>query len=247
MTLTAATLLLVSGCERKEQDVPQPTHPTYTVDVDLAVVFMYGSHEYEIGSEYTDDLGVHFKIDRFKFLLSNSYIVDDAGVTLGTYPGKVLSVDASLGMNTFSLGPLTASHAHFVHWVLGLDPAANHVAPAEAAAPLDQADLRCGPDASDGYRFLELEGRWDSSGDGAIGNDDATFAYRVCGDPWARPASSRIHGDLPPGGMMLVPVRVDMKVLLNGVDLTTAPGLITDGPVIETMMTNLVAALATDH
>lgn len=227
--------------------MPTPAHPTYTVDVDLAVVFMYGSHEYEIESEYTNAAEVTFKIDKFRFLLSDSYIVDDYGVTLGTYPGKVLLVDAASGTNFFSLGPLTASHAHYVHWLLGLDPATDHQEPASAPAPLNDLTMRCGPDAADGYRFLELEGRWDSNGDGVIGAEDQTFAFHACGDAAARPASSRIHGDLPASGAMLVPVRVDVRELLQGVDLTAHAETVTNGPVIEQLLSNLVVAIATTH
>ncbi len=223
------------------------THPVRTVEVDLAVVFMYGSHEYELASEYTDASDVNFKIDKFRFLLSDGYIVDDYGATLGTYPDKVLAVDAAAGTNYFTLGSLTASHAHYVHWVLGLGTAVNHQDPALAPAPLDDATLRCGPDAAAGYRFLELEGRWDSNGDGVVDDTDQTFAFHACGDAAARPASSRIHGDLPESGNMLVPIRVDMRELLQDIDLTAPGGVVTDGPVIERLMSNLVVAIATTH
>ena len=237
---------LFSACERELQDMPE-THPVRTVDVDLAVVFMYGSHEYELASEYTNAQEVNFKIDRFRFLLSDSYIQDDHGATIGTYPEEVLLVDAALGMNTFRLGSLTASHAHFIHWVLGLGPAANHQDPSLANPPLDDASMRCGPSAAEGFRFLELEGRWDSDGSGVIDGSDQSFAFHACGDAAARPASSRIHGDLPATGSLLVPVRVDMRELLEGIDLTNTTGVVTEGPMIDQLLSNLVVALATTH
>lgn len=242
-----AALFLLVGCKEEEKIPPAGEgHPTVTVDLQLAVVFLHGAHEYELASTYTDPSGVVFKLDRLRFLLSKTYVIDDDGSLLGSYPDNVLLVDAALGMNTFDLGNLTARHAHEVHWTLGLDPQQNHGDPTGAQPPLNDAALRCGPTAADGYRFLEIEGRWDSNANGEIDAADAVFAYHACGDALARPAASRIHGDLPTdGSAMLVPVRVDVKQLLQGVDVSASATA--DAALNDLLMSNLVTSLATEH
>lgn len=224
---------------------PAPSEPLHTVDLAFTVIFLHGAHEYELASVYTDPLGTLFKLDTLRFILSNTYVVDDDGSTLGTFPDDVIVVDASAGADTFSLGPLTAHHVHWMYWTVGLTAAQNQQNPLTASAPLNDATLRCGPSASDGYHFLEIEGRWDSDASGDIGPTDATFTYHVCGDALARAASSRIHGDIPESGAMVVPVRVDVEQLLEGVDVANNP--IADATLVEHLMANLVTALETEH
>lgn len=246
--LVPVVVLLATGmvaCKEEEKVPPDPVVPLHTVDLALTVVFMHGAHEYEIASVYTDPMGTLFKLDTLRFMLSNTYVVDDDGTTLGTFPDDVIVVDASLGSDTFALGSLTAHHVHWMYWTVGLTAAQNQQNPATASAPLDDITLRCGPSASDGYRFLEIKGRWDSDASGDIGTADATFTYHVCGDALARAASSRVHGDIPDSGAMVVPVRVDVEQLLEGVDVANSP--IADAALTELLMANLVTALETEH
>ena len=239
-----ATSVLVS-CKQEEEVPPAPSEPLHTVDLAFTVIYLHGAHEYELASVYTDPFGTLFKLDKLRFILSNTYVVDDDGTTLGTFPDDVIVVDASAGTDTFTLGSLTAHHVHWMYWTVGLGSAQNQQDPLTAAAPLNDATLRCGPAASDGYRFLEIEGRWDSDASGDIGPADATFTYHVCGDALARAASSRIHGDIPDSGAMVVPVRVDVEQLLDGVDVANNP--VADATLVEHLMANLVTALETEH
>ncbi|MEO8590327.1 MAG: MbnP family protein [Flavobacteriales bacterium] len=234
-----------AGCKQEEQQPPAVVEPVRTVDLQMAVVFLHGAHEYELASTYTNAFGTLFKLDTLRFLLSDTYVVDDDGETLGTYPDHVIAVDAAAGTDTFAVGSLTASHVHWMYWTVGLATALNQQDPGSASPPLNDASLRCGPASSDGYRFVEVEGRWDSDASGDIGPADAVFAYRVCGTGYARPASSRIHGDLPESGAMVVPVRVDIEQLIEGLDMANHPTA--DATLSELLITNLVTALETEH
>lgn len=244
LTLVAGAITL-AACKQEEDVPPDPSEHEHTVDMELTVVFLHGAHEYEIASTYTNAFGTLFKLDALRFILSNTYVVDDDGTTLGTFPDDVVVVDASAGVDTFSLGSLTASHVHWMYWTVGLSGTQNHQHPASALPPLNDATLRCGPLANDGYHFLEVEGRWDSDGSGDIEATDAVFTYHICGNSFARPASSRIHGDLPESGAMVVPVRVDIEQLIEGVDF--ANNVTADATLQELLMANLVTALETEH
>lgn len=241
-----AGALSLAGCKQEEEVPPAPHEEhEHTVDMEFMVIFLHGAHEYEIASTYTNEFGTLFKLDDVRFILSNTYVVDDDGTTLGTFPDDVVAVDASAGVDTFSLGSLTASHVHWMYWTVGLSGTQNNQDPAGAQPPLNDATLRCGPLANDGYHFLEVEGRWDSDASGDIEPTDAVFTYHICGNSYARPASSRIHGDLPESGAMVVPVRVDIEQLIEGVDI--ANNATADATLQELLMANLVTALETEH
>ena len=47
------------------------------MDLRIAFQFNHGTHDYELASEYTDDFGHVFKLDRIRFLLSDLDVVDD--------------------------------------------------------------------------------------------------------------------------------------------------------------------------
>ncbi|MEO8589682.1 MAG: hypothetical protein ABI432_09960, partial [Flavobacteriales bacterium] len=126
--IVALLLVLVTavGCKQEEKQPPSLTGPVHTVDLRMAMVFLHGAHEYELASTYINEFGTLFKLDTLRFVLSNTIVTDDDGSTVGSFPGRVLLVDASQGIDTFALGSLAAVHIHLMSWTLGLGTTTNH-------------------------------------------------------------------------------------------------------------------------
>ena len=82
---------------KQDEEVP-PEHPpveVHTVDLRLKFVFKYGTHDYELASEYTDVTGRLYRFDHIKFLLSDLDVINDEGDVLAQYPGVNLLVSAA--------------------------------------------------------------------------------------------------------------------------------------------------------
>lgn len=243
LALLSGTLAL-SACEREEPAPPQdPVHEVHTVDLRLRFVFTYGTHGFELASEFTDDFGHLYKLDRIRFLLSGLDVIDDGTNVLANYPDVQLLVDASQP-NDFALGTLTASHAHQIRFTLGLNDALNQQEPATSAAPLNDADMYWGP--GQGYWFLVLEGRHDSDNNGTVDGTDAPFTYRCGTAALGRSGWALMHVELPDGGDLTIETPVDVERLMGGVDVSTALAL-GDTPLNVQLMDSLSANFHEAH
>lgn len=212
-------LIVVAGtaCKQEEETPPGAgTIQVHTVDLRLKFVFKYGTHDYELASEYTDVTGRLFKLDRIKFLLSDLDVVNDNNVVLAEYPTVNLLVDAQNATNDFALGTLTAGHVHQIRFNIGLDPALNNTNPAGAASPLDDTTMHWGVGADEGYWFLILEGQVDTDDNGVL---DTGFSMRCGTDGLLRSGWAIMHALLPDGGTHTVETVVDVERLIGGVNV----------------------------
>lgn len=238
-----------SGCKR-EAEVP-PDHSghgeVHTVDLRLALVFKYGTHSYELASEYTDHLGHLYKIDRLRFLLSDLYVIDDGSNVLATYPGLQLMVDAAQPTNDFALGTLTAAHAHQIRFAMGLNDPLNHADPDTCAAPLNDTTMHWGMGANEGFWFLTVEGRVDSDNSGAIDANDAPFTYRCGTDALVRNGWAIMHIEIPDGGTLTIEAPVDVERLMDGVDVLGNAAALGDTPLNVQLMDSLSAIFHEAH
>lgn len=218
-----ALLLLstaLAGCKRdKEEEVAPTGDEVHTVDLRLKFVFQYGTHDYEIGSEYTDAAGRIYRLDTVRFLLSNLHVIDDELNVLANYPDVNLLVDAASPANDFALGVLTAAHAHQIRFNIGLDPALNNTDPGTAAAPLNDPAMYWGSGADEGYWFLVLEGVVDSDNNGVLESTDSSFSYRCGTDALMRSGWARMHTALPDGGSFTIETDVDVEQLMAPLDI----------------------------
>src|SRR5690348_9030671 len=112
--LLALIAFALTGCDHEVVE-PEHDHDVHTVDLRLKFVFKYGTHDYELASEYEDHLGHLFKLDTLRFLLSGLDAIDDGSQVLATYPDVRLLVDAA-NSNDFALGQLTAAHGHQIRF-----------------------------------------------------------------------------------------------------------------------------------
>jgi hypothetical protein len=153
--IPAALLVLLTACEQEPvpPEVPDDDHhgEVHTVDLRLKFVFQYGTHGFELGSEYTDAVGRLYKLEALRFFLTGLHVIDDDGSTLADYPDVNLLLDAANAENDFAIGPLTAAHVHQAKFHIGLPSVLNDGDPATAPAPLNEAGMHWGMGAEEGY------------------------------------------------------------------------------------------------
>lgn len=236
-------IIAFSGCKR---DKVEPDEKR-TVDLRLKFVFTYGTHAYELGSEYTDATGRLYRVDDLRFLLSGFDVIDDDGTVLADYGDLVLLVDAANSGGGHSLGRLTASHAHQTRFNIGLPPALNNSDPATATAPLNDATIHWGMGADEGYWFCMLQGRMDTDNNGSLDDADGTFSYRCGTDVLMRSGWAVMHTALPDGGTFTVEAPVDVERLVAHLDLGTAPEAIGGTVLNVQLMDSLAACFSESH
>lgn len=243
LLLLPLTMLL--AC-KQEEEVPPAHDPgeVHSVDLRLKFVFMYGTHSYELASEYTDASGRIYKLDRIRFLLTDLDVVNDFGTVLATYPDVNLLVDASNVSNDFAIGPLTAGHVHQIQFNIGLDPALNNTDPTNAAPPLNDTGMHWGMGADEGYWFLVLEGQVDSNDDGVL---DTTFSMRCGTDALLRAGWAVMHTELPDGGTHTVEAAVDVERLMAPLDIMNNLNAWGDEAVNIQLMDSLAANFQESH
>ena len=245
---TLALSLFLEGCKRDTvEPAPHDHDMVHTVDLRLAFVFKYGTHSYELASEYTDHLGHLYKLDRLRFLLSDMDVVDDGSVVLATYPGLQLLVDAAQPSNNFALGTLTAAHAHKIRFTMGLNDPLNQADPDTCAAPLNDTSMHWGLGADEGFWFLVLEGRVDSDNSGTIDAADAPFTYRCGTDALVRNGWAVMHIEIPDGGTLTIETAVDVERLMGGVDVLGNASALGGAPLNVQLMDSLSANFHEAH
>lgn len=241
-----ACAVWLAACQHDAGDLIAPQASVYTVEQHLAVDLRYGSHTYDISSDYTDAFGTVFKIDTFRVLLSGVHAVNDDGDVLADYPSAYLLVDAAAASNDFTLGELTSDHLHEIRFSIGLVPSMNHTPPSEAPPPMSTGAMFSGSTAT-GYCLLVIAGRVDSNGDGAIDNTDQPFSYHCAGDDLFCTSAASVHANLPEGGVLVAWLPVDMEILLDDIDFLNTPSASGNGPFQAQLMEQLMNALEQEH
>ena len=252
-TLRLLTVLLIpamfAGCTKDEGDPPAEHgyDEVHTVDLRLAFVFKYGTHGYELASEYVDQQGHLYKLDQVRFLLSDLHVVNDEMEVLSAYPNVRLLVDAAQPLNDFSLGSLTASHAHKINFAMGLGAPLNQADPDTCAAPMNDPNMHWGLAPNEGFWFMMLEGRWDSDNSGSVDATDASFSYRCGTATLLRNGWAIMHMELPDGGTLTITAAVDVERLMGGVDVSTNATAHGDTPLNVQLMDSLSANFQEAH
>jgi len=240
-------IMLLPGCKKEETPSAHAHEEVHTVDLRLKFVFTYGTHSYEIGSEYTDVAGRIYRLEQIRFLLSDLDVVNDDLEVLATYPAVNLLVDASNPSNDFAIGSLTAGHLHQIRYNIGLAPALNAADPSTAAAPLDDASMHWGMGAGQGYWFLVLEGQVDSDNSGTLDGSDSDFFIRCGTDGLLRSGWAMMHTEVPDGGTHTVETEVDVEKLMATVDVMNNLTAMGNQPINVQLMDSLAANFHESH
>ena len=197
---------------------------------------------YNLSDQLEDAQGRKVRFDKVRFLVSNIRILNLDGTLRKAFPGLVLSVDRSTGVNnTFQLGLMEEGMVGRVVFDLGLDDASNALTPTDhGQPPLNDQTLYAG--SPWGFKFLELTGRWDSDNNNVVTAADAPVSYVTAGTSMRR--ARDLYVDLMHGQTGLtIPVRVRMDGIMNGISCSASPNTLGDGGVNVQLMNNLQAAV----
>jgi hypothetical protein len=134
--------------------------------------------------------------------------------------GKYLLVTPEAGMQEVTTVP--AGHYHMVNFFVGVDPAINSQSEddftsRDADDPLAIQFPAMHWNWNSGYRFLRIDGKVDTDGDGTM---DDTMAFHLGTDNMLQNVSLTAHKDVEDGSNMFH-MEFDLAKLFEGVDLST--------------------------
>lgn len=164
---------------------------------------------YNIG---TDDASVIF--DVAQFYISNLRLIDDAGIE--TAIGDHYLID--LSNNKIDLTDLEEATYKTIKFNVGVDPSVNHNDPSEVgdgeALGPQNPSMNWGWQA--GYRFLRIDGKWDSDGNGIIQSDiDEDFQLHIGNDAYYREVEIPYEFEALGSENTALTLNVDIAVLFD--------------------------------
>ncbi|MBL7940986.1 MAG: hypothetical protein JNL43_16635 [Flavobacteriales bacterium] len=241
--LTLCTALGMLGC-KKEDDDPGPAATATTEQVIVKAYFLprEGNDSFIFGSSYIPDgAGRDAIITRMRFLITDLRLTDASANPIRTFPGKVILWDSNDPTAQITLGTVDAGSFGGIAMTLGLDDANNALAPGDfMEPPLSDQTLYAG--AGNGYRFYQLEGRTDANSDGIVSASDPTFSY-TCITSAMRRSDQIYYASEVAGAMSTVNIGLDVRGLLNGVDVVADLSEVGAGALNAQLMSNLQTAI----
>ena len=146
------------------------------------------------------------------------------GNELQNYADKYMLVDAANASNTFELGDSFTGHVHMFHFNVGLDSITNHSNLLDQAPPpLNDATMHWNWNPMAGYKFIVMEGQWDSDGDDLITANDDAFAYHIATDDLLGSKSIMSHMDVFSDSNASLSVHIDMAQVAQGWAISNHP------------------------
>jgi hypothetical protein len=243
LAILAALPIAFTAC-KKDEDTPAPTPVPTTAAMKLSFNFVSGIVPFNINNMYTDGAGNAIRFSTLKFYVSDVHLMDDDDNVVGEFHDSYLLVDGASSSNVFDLGAMNAGHVHMINFSLGLDSPTNHADPLTAAYPLNIPGMHWSWDPSAGYKFLNMEGLVDGNGDGDVDDtEDVPFTYHCVTDALLREDSFHQHEDVAGGATVTLAAKVDVNMLLMGMDLLSASVAMGGGPNNQAAMNNLVMAI----
>lgn len=248
LAILAALAIAFTAC-KKDEEAPAPsggsTTPT-TGTVKMAFNLYNGDSPLDLNALYQDGAGHAIQFSKVKFYVSNVHLTDHADNVLGHYEDTYILVDAANADNTFTLGTLAPAEVHHAEITLGLGPDVNNTDPLTVDAPLNDPDMMWMWSADAGRMFLKLEGRVDQNGDGVIDDSDLNFTYHCLnlnGD-LLREIEVHVHADVTAGATATLHTKVDLGVLVSGLDLLTNPEAMDGGANCALAMDSLATSIS---
>lgn len=216
---------------------------TALATISMKFNLVHGASAFDINTNYIDGAGHAMRFSTLKFYASDFRLVDDAGNTVADYGGKALLIDGTTPNAAYELGSMSHGHVHDVHFKLGLNATLNHADPTVAPHPLNIPGMHWSWNPAAGYKFLNMEGHVDGNGDGDFDDvEDKTFTYHCATDALLREDHVHWHADVH--GNTTLEAKVDVAVLLMGLDLLTNSVAMGANPNCVAAMNNLAAAVA---
>ncbi len=238
------SILIACKKDAETPPAPTPTPPT-TGTVRISFEFVNGEDHFDMDHTYHDGAGNAVRFSTLKFYVSNISLSDDADNEVGHFEHAYLLVDGGAAENLFTLGTIPAAHVHEAHIHIGLESAVNHADPLTAEYPLNIPDMHWSWNPTAGYKFLNMEGHVDGNGDGDFDDaEDVAFTYHCATDALLRETHVHIHANVNAGATATMEAKVDVGVLLSGLDLMANPMAMGGGANNVTAMDSLVSAIS---
>jgi hypothetical protein len=208
--------LAVSAC-RKDKDEPPVIVPDVTKNIILDVDHMAGTMPFALQTDYVGDSGTAYRFTRAEMYLSNIDFKDMMGMTVKSTGAYILVKPSG---TTYNLGTIEGEHYHTINFAVGVDSATNHSDP--TVWPEGHDLLPQNPSThwgwSTGYKFIILEGLYDSTGDGT---PNATFGFHVGKDGLYREGIQlMVHEDVIEGEDLYIDLNIDWTKLFTGINLS---------------------------
>ncbi|MBK9176494.1 MAG: hypothetical protein IPM46_09175 [Flavobacteriales bacterium] len=243
LALIALAAVNLASCKKDKDDDDDDHDHDHTASIQMQFDFVHGADAFDMNGTYADGVGHAVRFSTLKFYASDFELMDDAHVTVASYMNKAVLADASASAAQ-EIGTMGHGHIHEVHFSLGLNSTLNHADPTTAAYPLNIPGMHWGWNPAAGYKFLNMEGHVDGNGDGDLDDpEDVAFTYHCATDALLREAHLHIHRDVD-GGTVVLTAKVDVAVLLSGLDLLTNSTAMGGGANNVTAMDSLVSAIA---
>jgi hypothetical protein len=185
---------------------------------------------YHPDSVYRDGFGTRVRIEQVRTGLVGAALLDDEGMSLGSWPETFLSLDMQQPGTALSLAGPRAGEAHFL----------------EARMPMS-GDNRPGvfdslwvySGAGGFLAVLDLRGTVDSNGNDSIDAGDVPFRIAVPAPNAAQTLLIHAHATIPADGSGELLVPMNLRALLHDIDLPDQPITIGAGPNATQALNNL--------
>jgi len=224
LPLAFVALLFVASCKQDDEEPPAPTPVPTTGTIQMSFAFTSGNDPFSMSATYQDGAGNNIRFDAIKFYVSDIHLSDADENEVAHFQETVLLVDASAASNVFALGAINPVSVHEARIALGLDSALNHADPAQADPPLNEPGMHWSWNTAAGYKFLLMEGLIDGNDDGDFDDtEDVPFIYHCATDDLLRETEVHIHANVAAGSTSTLAAKVDVSVLIGGLNMLANP------------------------
>lgn len=211
--------------------------------VELMVELVSGVSPFDMARGYLDGAGNSIRFTTLRFYLSNVHLQDPDSNMIGGGPAKLLLLDGSVPSTRHDLGMIPNGHIEEVRFSSGLDQynACDQVFP--PSHPLADPLMQCAD--GNGRLHMLMEGFVDINGNGVFDAvEDVLFDYRPSGPAASLSRHFHMHADMVEGKPLTLSLRVDVLILLLGLDLKTQPRALGDAPQGAALVSNLALAVS---
>ncbi len=229
-------IVLFSGCLK---DGVLPPRIPEEGPVRLSLEVRNGSIPFVLGTQTQDGAGNTIYITAFACYLSQVAFHDDSDVVVADYPASMILLDGSIPKMDHALGNMSNGHVHDIWFTAGtgLQPDAVD----DCTAP-DAQSMR---DPQGNSIHLLMKGFVDRNGNGMFDSGaDVPFEVRPSGPNALRRRHFHLHADMVEGKPLSLGVKVDVRLILLGVDLLAEPVVTGDHPTAMAVMNNFATAVS---
>ena len=239
---TLLIIVLFASCKKTEDPAQVPTPDVTQGLLKLSFTFQKTGLEYVVSDYLQDGTGRAVRFDKVRILFSNFRLLDANGIVTQTFPDKVILADVANGiLATSELGMVNTGLLKRVAFDIGLDATTNQMDPTQFTGP-PLTDQTLWISSSFGHKFLTLEGRVDSNGDGIVGGSEQAVTYQCITSAMLRTDEVNTHDPMP-GGTSVVNIAIQMANILNGVNCNTTPTAVGSNATNAQLMSNLQTAV----